>query len=42
MSTLIDHLATDRIAGRSLILAYGVGLIAGAGLAVAALLALVG
>jgi hypothetical protein len=42
MSTLIDHLATDRIAGRSLVIAYAVGLIAGAGLAVAALLALVG
>jgi hypothetical protein len=42
MSTLIEHLATDRVVGRSLILAYGVGLIAGAVLAAAALVALVG
>lgn len=42
MSTLIEHLATDRVAGRSLVLAYGVGLIAGVALAVAALLAVVG
>ncbi len=42
MSTLIDHLATERVAGRSLILAYSVGLLAGVAFAVAALLAVTG
>jgi hypothetical protein len=42
MTTLIDHLASDRIAGRSLLLAYSVGLLLGVGFAVGALLALTG
>jgi len=42
MGTLIEHLATDRVAGRSLVLAYGVGLIVGVALAVGALLAIIG
>ena len=29
MSTLIDHLATDRIRGRRLVLAYSIGAICG-------------
>jgi hypothetical protein len=37
MSTLIDHLATDRIRGGRLVLAYGVGVIFGIALAIAAL-----
>jgi hypothetical protein len=39
MSTLIDHLASDRIRGGRLVLAYGVGLVFGAVVAAAALLA---
>ena len=39
MTTLIDHLATDRLEGRSLIVAYGVGLAVGIAFAVGALLA---
>ena len=39
MSTLIDHLATDRIRGGRLVLAYSVGAIFGIALAVVALLA---
>jgi hypothetical protein len=42
MSTLIDHLATERLAGRSLVLAYGAGLLAGVAFAVAALVAVTG
>jgi len=42
MGTLIEHLATDRVAGRSLVLAYGVGLIVGVALGVGALLAIIG
>jgi hypothetical protein len=42
MSTLIDHLATERVVGRSLVLAYSVGLVAGIALAVAALVAVSG
>ncbi len=39
MSTLIDHLATDRIRGGRLVLAYSVGAIFGIALAIVALLA---
>ena len=39
MSTLIDHLATDRIRGGRLVLAYSIGAVFGIALAVAALLA---
>ncbi len=39
MSTLIDQLATDRIRGGRLVLAYSIGAIFGIGLAIAALLA---
>lgn len=39
MSTLIDHLATDRIRGGRLVLAYSVGAILGIVLASVALLA---
>jgi hypothetical protein len=39
MSTLIDHLATDRIRGGRLVLAYAVGLVFGVVVAAAALLA---
>jgi hypothetical protein len=42
MTTLIDHLATDRVEGRSLVLAYAVGLTIGVALAVGALLAVAG
>ncbi|HET9121129.1 MAG TPA: hypothetical protein VFN72_11420 [Solirubrobacterales bacterium] len=38
MSTLIDHLATDRIRGGRLVLAYSVGAICGIAVAVLALL----
>lgn len=38
MSTLIDHLATDRIRGGRLVLAYIVGIICGIAVAGAALL----
>jgi hypothetical protein len=39
MSTLIEHLATDRIKGGRLVLAYTVGAIFGIALAIVALLA---
>jgi hypothetical protein len=39
MSTLIDHLATDRIRGGRLVLAYSIGGIFGTALALAALMA---
>ena len=39
MSTLIDHLATDRIRGGRLVLAYSIGAIFGVALAIAALVA---
>jgi hypothetical protein len=39
MSTLIDQLATDRIKGGRLVLAYGIGAIFGIALAIAALAA---
>ena len=39
MGTLIDHLASDRIRGVRLILAYGVGIVFGAAVAIMALLA---
>ncbi len=39
MGTLIDHLATDRVRGGRLVIAYTIGLLFGAGLALAALLA---
>jgi hypothetical protein len=39
MSTLIDHLATDRIRGGRLVLAYSIGAVFGIALAVIALLA---
>jgi len=42
MTTLIDHLATDRLEGRSLVLAYAVGLTVGIALAVGALVAVAG
>jgi len=42
MTTLIDHLATDRVEGRSLVLAYAVGLAVGIAVAVGALLAVAG
>jgi hypothetical protein len=38
MSTLIDHLATDRIRGGRLVLAYSVGAVFGIALAMVALL----
>jgi hypothetical protein len=38
MSTLIDHLATDRIRGGRLVFAYGVGALCGIVVAVLALL----
>jgi len=38
MGTLIDQLATDRLRGGRLVIAYAVGLFVGIGLAVAALL----
>ena len=40
MTTLINYLATDRVEGRNLILAYGIGLAIGIAVAVGALLAL--
>jgi hypothetical protein len=39
MGTLIDHLATDRIRGGRLILAYSIGAVFGIALAIGALLA---
>jgi hypothetical protein len=39
MSTLIDHLATDRIRGGRLVLAYSIGAIFGIALALIALAA---
>jgi hypothetical protein len=39
MGTLIDHLATDRIRGGRLILAYSIGAIFGIAVAIVALLA---
>jgi hypothetical protein len=39
MGTLIDHLATDRIRGGRLVLAYSIGAIFGIALAIVALLA---
>jgi hypothetical protein len=39
MSTLIDHLATDRVRGGRLVLAYTIGAIFGIAVAVGALLA---
>jgi hypothetical protein len=42
MSTLIDQLATDRIRGGRLVLAYGIGAIFGIALAVVALVAAAG
>ena len=39
MGTLIDHLATDRLRGGSLVIAYAVGLILGITIALIALLA---
>jgi hypothetical protein len=39
MSTLIDHLATDRIRGGRLVLAYSIGAVFGVALAIVALLA---
>ncbi|MGA6947036.1 MAG: hypothetical protein WBZ00_04700 [Solirubrobacterales bacterium] len=39
MGTLIDHLATDRIRGGRLILAYSIGAVFGIALAIVALLA---
>jgi hypothetical protein len=39
MNTLIDHLATDRVRGRRLVLAYSIGAAFGIVLALAALLA---
>ena len=39
MGTLIDHLATDRLRGGKLVIAYVVGLLVGIGLALVALLA---
>ena len=39
MTTLINQLATDRLEGRNLVLAYSVGLTVGIALAVGALLA---
>jgi hypothetical protein len=38
MSTLIDHLATDRIRGGRLVVAYTVGAVCGIAVAVVALL----
>ena len=38
MSTLIDHLATDRIRGGRLVLAYSIGAVCGIAVAVFALL----
>jgi hypothetical protein len=39
MGTLIDHLATDRIRGGRLIVAYSIGAVFGIALAIVALLA---
>ena len=39
MGTLIDHLATDRIRGGKLLIAYSVGLLVGVAVALIALLA---
>jgi hypothetical protein len=41
MNALIDHLATDRVRGARLVLAYGVGIACGAAAASAALLAVI-
>ena len=38
MSTLIDHLATDRVRGGRLVLAYTIGIVCGAAVAALALL----
>jgi hypothetical protein len=38
MSTLIDHLATDRIRGGRLVVAYTIGAVCGIAVAVVALL----
>jgi hypothetical protein len=38
MGTLIDHLATDRLRGGRLVLAYSIGAICGIAVAVVALL----
>ena len=38
MGTLIDHLATDRLRGRKLVIAYTIGLLIGIALALVALL----
>ena len=39
MGSLIDHLATDRLRGSKLVIAYAVGLLVGVVVALAALLA---
>jgi hypothetical protein len=39
MGTLIDHLATDRLRGGKLVIAYGAGLLVGIVVALVALLA---
>jgi hypothetical protein len=39
MSTLIDHLASDRIRGGRLVLAYVIGIVFGIAVAAAALIA---
>jgi hypothetical protein len=39
MSTLIEHLATDRIRGGRLVIAYSIGAVFGIALAIVALLA---
>jgi hypothetical protein len=39
MTTLIEHLATDQIRGRTFYLAYAAGMVVGIALAVAALIA---
>jgi hypothetical protein len=39
MGTLIDHLATDRLRGGKLVIAYTIGLLVGIALALVALLA---
>ena len=39
MSTLINHLATDRVKGGRLVFAYAIGGVFGTALAIAALLA---
>jgi hypothetical protein len=39
MGTLFDHLATDRLRGRKLVIAYAIGLLVGIAVALVALLA---